>query len=156
MHRFIVGFAFATLSFSLPGIAQGPSGTAGEAKAMLTKAIAAVKADKAKAIEMFNMGEGGFKDRDLYPFCANLSDGKILANSYLPQLIGQDGRTLKDSTGNNFGQRFYDATANAKEGEIVESAPYLFPRPGPDKTPVAKVAYLSKIGDVYCGVGYYK
>jgi hypothetical protein len=24
---------------------------------------------------MFNKGEGGFKDRDLYVFCANISDG---------------------------------------------------------------------------------
>jgi hypothetical protein len=30
---------------------------------MLMKAVAAVKADKAKAIEMFNKGEGGFLSR---------------------------------------------------------------------------------------------
>jgi hypothetical protein len=46
-----------------------------EAKAMLMKAIAAVKADEAKALDMFNKGEGGFRDRDLYVFCANVSDG---------------------------------------------------------------------------------
>src|SRR5262245_965834 len=40
-------------------------GTAAEAKAMLEKAIAAVKADKAKAIASFNNGTDGFKDRDL-------------------------------------------------------------------------------------------
>ena len=28
---------------------------------MLMKAVAAVKADKAKAIDMFNKGEGGFR-----------------------------------------------------------------------------------------------
>jgi hypothetical protein len=156
MHRLVIAFVFAILSLSLPALAQAPSGTAGEAKEMLTKAIAAVKADKAKAIEMFNKGEGGFKDRDLYPFCVNVSDGKVIANSFLPQLIGQDNRTFKDSTGHNFGQAFYDTMAKAKDGEIVESAPFLFPRPGPDKTPVAKVAYLSKTADIYCGVGYYK
>ena len=31
---------------------------------MLEKAVAAVKEDKAKALDMFNKGEGGFKDRD--------------------------------------------------------------------------------------------
>ena len=41
-------------------------GTAEEAKAMLEKAVAAVKENKAKALDMFNKGEGGFKDRDLY------------------------------------------------------------------------------------------
>jgi hypothetical protein len=39
------------------------------------KAVAAVKEDKAKALDMFNKGEGGLKDRDLYMFCANASDG---------------------------------------------------------------------------------
>ena len=32
---------------------------------MLDRAVAAVKEDKAKALDMFNKGEGGFKDRDL-------------------------------------------------------------------------------------------
>jgi hypothetical protein len=54
-------------------------GTAAEAKAMLEKAVAAVKADKAKAVEMCNKGEGGFKDRDLYVFCFNVADGKVVA-----------------------------------------------------------------------------
>jgi hypothetical protein len=34
-------------------------GTSEEAKAMLEKAVAAVKQDKAKALDMFNKGEGG-------------------------------------------------------------------------------------------------
>ena len=33
-----------------------------------------MKEDKAKALDMFNKGEGGFKDRDLYVFCANASE----------------------------------------------------------------------------------
>ena len=36
---------------------------------MLMKAIAAVHADKTKALDMFNKGEGGFLERDLYVFC---------------------------------------------------------------------------------------
>ena len=39
--------------------------TSEEARAMLEKAVAAIKKDKAKALDMFNKGEGGFKDRDL-------------------------------------------------------------------------------------------
>ena len=52
---------------------------ADEARAMLMKAVAAVQADKAKALDMFNKGEGGFRDRDLYVFCVNASDGTIVA-----------------------------------------------------------------------------
>jgi len=40
---------------------------------MLEKAVAAVKQDKAKALDAFNAGEAGFKDRDLYVWCANAS-----------------------------------------------------------------------------------
>jgi hypothetical protein len=39
-------------------------------KAMLERAFAAVKEDKAKALDMFQKGEGGFNDFDLYVWCA--------------------------------------------------------------------------------------
>ena len=58
-------------------LSSSSSFAAEEAKAMLEKAVAALKDDKAKALAMFNKGEGGFKDRDLYVFCANASDGVI-------------------------------------------------------------------------------
>src|ERR1700730_1377735 len=57
---------------------------------MLEKAVAAVKADKAKALAMFIKGEGGFKDRDLYPFCFSIADGKLDAAP--PITIGKDVR----------------------------------------------------------------
>src|SRR5271155_4652020 len=56
-------------------------GTPDEAKAMLMKAVAAVKADEAEALDIFNKGEGGFRDRDLYVFCNTISDGKGVAPS---------------------------------------------------------------------------
>ena len=61
---------FAPLAFAQ----QSRYGTAAEAKAMLEKAVAAVKTNKANALDMFNKGEGGFLDRDLYPYCFNISD----------------------------------------------------------------------------------
>src|SRR5438046_10155322 len=83
-------------------------GSEQEAKAMLERAVAAVKADKAKALAMFNKGEGGFKDRDLQPFCFNVSDGKITAAT-VPNLLGTDVRALKDKNGKEFGQEIYTA-----------------------------------------------
>ena len=41
------------------------------------------------------------------------------------------------------------------EGEITEVS-YMFPRPGADKTPVPKVSLVTRVGDLGCGVGYYK
>jgi hypothetical protein len=97
----VAAAAATVLLLSPAAFAQGKSGTGDEAKAMLTKAVAAVKADKVKALDMFNKGEGGFLDRDLYAFCFNTGDGRIvaLANPQAKQLIGQDTRTLKDPTG---------------------------------------------------------
>ena len=104
MFRKVLIGALASLAMALSTVAfaQAQFGMAAEAKAMLEKAVAAVKADKAKALAMFNNGEGGFKDRDLQPFCFNVSDGKLVAAT-VPSLLGTDVRALKDKTGNVFG-----------------------------------------------------
>jgi hypothetical protein len=157
MRTFVIAAAaVAVLTLSSATFGQQSNGTASEAKAMLVKAVAAVKADKAKALDMFNKGEGGFKDRDLYVFCANTSDGKIVAvlsNPNAKQLIGTDTRTLKDSTGKAFGEELY-AGEQKPEGQFTEVT-YLFPRPGADATPVKKVSLVTRVGDLGCGVGYY-
>src|SRR5260370_12753744 len=70
LRKLMIGtVSAAALALSTAAFAQGQFGTAAEAKAMLEKAVAPVKADKAKAFAMFIKGEGGCKDRDLYPFC---------------------------------------------------------------------------------------
>ncbi len=153
MNRpFALGLAALALFWSA-GLASAQSGTADEAKAMLAKTVAALKADKAKTIDLINKGEGGFLDRDLYPFCSNNTDGKIVAigNPNAKQLIGTDARTLKDSSGKAYGLELYTAEQKP-EGEITEVS-YMFARPGPDKTPVAKVSFATKVGDLGCGVG---
>jgi single cache domain-containing protein len=154
----IAAASAAGLMISSTAFAQQPVqfGTAGEAKAMLVKAVAAVKVDKAKALDTFNKGEDGFLDRDLYVFCNNAGDGKGVAmgNPNAKQLLGNDVRNLKDPTGKSFGLELY-AVGQKPEGEITEVS-YMFVRPGPDTKPVPKVAYVSRVSDLVCGVGYYK
>jgi hypothetical protein len=120
---------------------------------MLDKAVAAVKADQAVALGMFNKGEGGFRDRDLYPFCARITDAKGLATP-LAVAAGTDTRTLKDPTGKAYGLELY-AAAQKPEGEVTEVS-YMFPKPGTTTPAVAKVSFVTKVGDLFCGVGYYK
>ena len=122
-------------------------GTSAEAKAMLEKAVAAVEKDKAKALDMFTKGEGGFKDRDLYPFCGG-PDGNFTAH---PKLVGKSLKELKDKAGKALGEEMYQV---AKEGEISEVG-YMWPRPG-SETPVQKVSFVTKVADQVCAVGYYK
>ena len=140
--------AVSVLAFST-AFAQGQFGTAAEAKAMLDKAVAAIKADKAKALDQIQKGEGGFKDRDLYAFCANASDGIITAH---PALKGKNIREIKDKNGKALGEEMMKVAAEAK----VEEVSYMWPRPGADATPVEKVSFVTKAADQVCGVGYYK
>ena len=134
------------LAFASPLFA-GEFGTAAEAKAMLEKAVAAVKANQADALAKFTKGEGGFKDRDLYPFCGG-PDGNFTAH---PSLVGKSLKELKDKAGKPLGEEIY---AKAKEGTIGEVS-YMWARPGTTDL-VQKVSFFTKIGDQVCAVGYYK
>ena len=157
VRKFMIAAACAAVLMVSPAaFAQGKFGTADEAKAMLVKAAAALKADKTKTLELINKGEGGFLDRDIYPFCFELSDGKILAvaSNNAKQFLGTDIRALKDATGKVYGPELH-AAAQKPEGQITEVS-YMFPRPGADKTPVPKVSFVTKVDDLGCGVGYYK
>lgn len=149
---FLCGLCLAVLSATAVTAQQSEFGTADQAKAMLMKVITAVKADKNKALESINNRE--YNDRDLYPFCRNLADSAALTsanpNSNLP-----NSKLMKDFEGNQFGQQMHDAVLGAKEGEIREVI-HMFPKPGADPTPVPKVSYVTPIGDIFCGVGYYK
>lgn len=105
------------------------------------------KADKAGALSQFTKGEGGFKDRDLYPFCGG-PDGKFTAH---PKLVGQSLKDLKDKAGKALGAEMYQV---AQEGKVAEVA-YMWPRPG-STDPVPKVSFVTRVGDQVCAVGYYK
>ena len=75
IRSFVIGLGTLSLiSLSSALLAQDVKhGTEAEARAMLQKTIAAVKADKAKALEMIAKGEGGFLDRDLCPSSEHLA-----------------------------------------------------------------------------------
>jgi hypothetical protein len=111
------------LTFCAPSVWAAEFGTAEEAKAMLERAVAAVKEDKAKALDMFNKGEGSFKDRDLYVFCANASDGIITAQPYGDK--GKQLRVIQGMHGESLGETLIQ---NATEGTIKETT-YWFPAP---------------------------
>jgi hypothetical protein len=153
----IAAVSATVIALSPAAFAQQTRGTADEAKAMLMKAIAAVKADKAKALDMFNKGEDGFRDGDLYVFCANLSDATLVAigNPNLKQALGVDVRAGQNSTGQAFGEEIY-AAMQKPEGQISEVT-YVGPTPGADDKLVAKVSLVARAdNDLGCGVGYYK
>ncbi len=134
------------LALAIPALAAD-FGTAAEAKAMLERAVAALKANQAEALANFTKGEGGFKDRDLYPFCGG-PDGNFTAH---PKLVGKSLKELKDKAGKALGQEIY-ATATA---DAISEVSYMWPRTAGSE-PVQKISYVTKVGDQVCAVGYYK
>jgi len=104
---------------------------------------------QSKGARYVQQGLGGFKDRDLYVFCANASDGIMTAHPY-----GYKGKHLQEILGKKgkpFGQEIMEKAA---VGEIKEVS-YWWLRPGSDEQ-VKKTSYYSMVGDQICGVGYYQ
>jgi hypothetical protein len=128
--------------------AQAQFGTEAEAKAMLNRAVAAVKENKKNALEMFNTGAGGFKDRDLYVFCANAADGTLTAH---PHLKGEHLQDIVGKKGFPLGKVIMETATDGK----IDQVTYWWPRPGSDK-PLEKHSFYTKVADQTCGVGYYK
>jgi hypothetical protein len=144
LRRPLLTLSTMALLFSgLTETTQGAEfGTAEEAKAMLNRVVTALKDNKRKALEVFNDGNGGFKDRDLYVLCANASDGIITASP------SSNGMNLNDfPPGQN-------VMKMATEGQVRETT-YWWPRPGSIK-PLKKHTFYTKIGDQICGVGYWE
>jgi len=141
------------LLWTVASVSAQQLGTAEQARAMLDRAISALKSNEATALSEFNdPNNKQFHERDLYVFCYDMSDGKITAYES-PALLNIDVRTLalKDDP---IGQRTYEAAQNAPEGSIV-TIEYKLPKPGTTE-PVPKQTVEMRIGHQSCGVTYYK
>jgi hypothetical protein len=152
MNRIVCAVIAIALTVSLAQWASaGQSGTAAEAKAMLERAVKALKANEAAALKEFNdKYDRLFHDRDLYVFCNNLSDGKMTAHPN-HALIGMDTRAI---SGDLLMQRINDALKDIPDGSVA-TIDYSYPRPGTIE-PVPKQSFITRVGDEGCGVGYYK
>jgi signal transduction histidine kinase len=156
MDRRVLIFAllapFALLLGAAFAVAQ-QAGTATEARAMLGRAVVALKTNEAAALAAFNdKSNNDFHYRDLYVFCFDMTTGKFNAHAN-PALMGRDSRTIKLG-GEPLGQRIFDVIKNAPEG-TVGTVDYKFPKPGTTE-PVPKESYVARIGNEGCGVGFYK
>ena len=146
MSKFFIAVTIA-LASTQAAIGQQQYGTAVEARAMLERVIAGIKADPAETIAQINRSDPKFSDRDLYPTCAG-PDGKMVANPN-PARLGIVQKDSKDASGKPYGEQL----AKAQEGVFSEVS-FLSPRPGADKTPVQKIAFVTKVSGYICLVGY--
>jgi hypothetical protein len=151
-NLFVSTFAALTLTLGVATANAQQSGTAAEAKAMLEKAVAALKANEASALAGFNdKGNKDFHDRDLYVFCYDMTNGNFTAHPN-PALMGTDVRALKVKD-DPLGQKIFDTVKSS--GTNIGTVDYNFPKPG-TTDPVPKQSYVTMVGNEGCGVGYYK
>jgi hypothetical protein len=155
MTRSLCASALLASALLTSGAALGAEqfATAEEARAMLDRAVAALKASEAAALKAFNDEKNkNFRDRDLFVFCFSLPDGNFTAYQS-PLMLGTDVRELKLEK-DPIGQRAYDVIAGAAEGDVV-SIDFSFAKPG-SKQPATKQSVETRIGNQACGVSYFK
>ncbi|HEV3064122.1 MAG TPA: hypothetical protein VGX93_02220 [Chthoniobacterales bacterium] len=153
MSKNLFGLGITALMMSVAPVSGQQLGTVEQARAMLDRAISALKSNEAAALSEFNdPNNKQFRASDLYVFCYDVSDGKITAYES-PALLNVDVRTLalKDDP---IGKRTYEALQSAPEASLV-TIDYKFPKPDTTE-PVPKQTLETRIGNQGCGVTYYK
>jgi len=149
MRSIVTGIVLLVCTAAIAAAAPA-HGTAAQARAMLVRAVTALKVDPVEAIKQFNRADGGFRDRDLYVACFDARTGIVRAHVD-PKQLGVDIRTLRQPDGKPFGAKLFDA---AKAGTIA-TVDYDYVMPGGTKR-VAKRSYVTRVGGEACLVGYYK
>ncbi len=148
MMRRTAGFSVAAMLLGLLAAAPARADSAADARAMLDRAVAAIKVNPSAALEAFVKGTDGFRQGDLYPFCARARSGVVVAH---PSRLGENLANESDKNGKLFGK---EILRTAVEGKISELH-YMWPKPD-QTTPVQKDTFYTKVKGFVCGVGYYK
>jgi len=126
-------------------------GTANEAKALLSRAVAYYKANgRDKAFAEFNKTTGRFVNSDLYIYAID-PEGKILSHGADAKLIGESLIDRKDAAGKKFIKAIIDDTKVNNKG-IMD---YKWMNPQTKKIE-QKSTFFERIGDVIIICGYYK
>ena len=123
-------------------------GTKDEALALLERAVALVKVDKNRALNLFSTGNGGLHQKDLYPFCMN-DNGLIIGH---PTLEGLNVLDFKDPNGKEVGRGMI---AVAKYGEINEVDFMIARLTTDDEKLYKKTQLVTRVADLICVVGFY-
>lgn len=148
IRKFIPSFALIASVLSGSSALSDEFGNATQAQELLKRAVSEVQIDRSKAISEFNYNDPRFRDRDLFVFCFNRSDGKFTAHE---AMVSWDVRNLRDMVGKPFGEEMYD---QAKDGQVSE---VTFTSPIPGTTQMAlRVAYVTAVGDQVCGVSAFR
>lgn len=127
-----------------------PRATPEQAQAMLTRAIDALKADPKQALADFQTLGGRFMMDDLYVFVIDLADGRFLAHGANPELVGRDGKEVRDAKGKAITLDMINIARRKGAGELD----YVWRNPTTGK-PESKHSYFRTVDGRLIGVGYF-
>jgi signal transduction histidine kinase len=145
MITFAVCFVFGL------ALASGAAASQKDAKALVEKAAAFVKANgKDATLKEINLAKGQFDKGELYVFAYDMS-GKIIAHPKNPKLIGKDLLNVPDPDGKLFRKEIVDVAKTKGTGWVD----YRYTNPETKKIE-AKTTYVVKVGDVILCCGTYK
>jgi len=147
-----ISLAMIALVLATVCASAGEYGTMDEAKTLAIRAAEFLKANGVdKARDTFAKKDGGFQDRDLYPFMQD-RNGILLGHATMPALVGRNMSDMKDVDGKAFPREI----SALKEPGWVD---FRWQHPQ-TKAVVAKTDYCIPVqtdkGDVIVGVGAYK
>lgn len=126
-------------------------GTAKEARQMVEKGIAFIKANgKEKAFAEFNNPKGKFLNKDLYLFALDFN-GITLAQGGNPKLVGKNMINVRDADQKYFIKDMITLAKSKGRGWLN----YKWTNPVTKKVE-AKSTYIQKYGDFFIGCGIYK
>jgi cytochrome c len=151
MKRIFVSFVAALFLVTVAGSVFASQGTKAEAKAMVEKAQAYIKANsKEKALAEINNPMGKFVDRDLYLFAYDFK-GVNLAHGGDFRLVGKNLLLMQDPDGKSV---IKDLIEIARKGSGWYDYKWTNPR---TKKVEGKTSYVLKIDDgLWIGCGVYK
>jgi hypothetical protein len=146
----VVALVAGAAVVSIAALARQPQ-YAGAGACMLGTFGSAATAETAMALSSYNKAEARILDHDLHPSRLKVADRRPQSMP-IKQMLGRDGRAVRDSTGRTFGS---DILATAKDGQATEAGATIG-GPAAAAEPRPKEAFVAKIGDPTCDVGYYK
>ena len=149
-HRACVA-ALTSLSLMGSAMAQEARASGVEAKAMLAKAVALIKASgRDKAYAEFMNAQGPYFDRDLRVTVLTI-DGKFVVNANNPRIVGKDVTSSLDADGKPYIKERLEIVKATFKGEQE----YKFLSPV-TKQIENKVTYFERLDDIIVAVGAYK
>jgi cytochrome c len=150
MKRAILSITILAAFLSVPSNAKDQFATKKEAEAMVTKAVADLKANRTKTLEEITAKDSKYVDRDLYAVVYDMT-GKVLAHGANNKMVGKDLIELKDPDGKEFVKERVELAKS--KGKFWQE--YKFTDPETKKI-LPKEAFCEKTEDVIVCAGVYK